>query len=225
MEVEYGVKVARPAQELSYDSLETETAFVLLVHLPGERQDRDRGERGTKGADHQRGGRKSTQEHAITRRVRLRREEEIGRFRKVFSIPEDVDLRGIEAEFDEDEEILLVHLPRTRGAVAGARIEERVQEEKAAEEEEEQISPAAVPDEPPQQPVETQGEEETLIPTETEEEEVAIEQGKEDHREEADPTPPSPLPGHGGSLHFQNLHLNPTKLRQRRTQRQSPPPS
>ena len=85
------------------------------------------------------GGGESTREHAITKRVKLRREEERARFSEVFFIPGTVDLGGIDAEYDKRHEILTVHLPKLAlRAIEETEREREAEEEEPGEQEEEE---------------------------------------------------------------------------------------
>lgn len=111
--------------------------------------------------------------------VEWKKETEIKEFKKVFRIPEIVNLDKIKARFNEEDGTLTVTMPKKVKGISGLKIEDEEEEEEEEktepeEEEEEEIKEETKPEE----------EEEETEEQEREEEEEKIEEETKDHEEE-----------------------------------------
>ncbi|MCD7459736.1 hypothetical protein HAX54_041823 [Datura stramonium] len=133
MEMEMGLKVTRVADEFSsaefqfakdrggplFQSTETDTMFILTVHLKGYIQKNikvDINEEGTIIAIR---GEKPVQETVMVGWKLIKKDVEIRKFSKAFKIPDGVILDKIKARFDEEKSILTVKMPKKVKGILG----------------------------------------------------------------------------------------------------------
>jgi len=121
--------------------------------------------------------------------VEWKKETEIQEFKKVFKIPNIVNLDKIKARFSEEDETLTVTFPKKLKGITGLKIEE--EEEEKTEPEEEETEEITEPDEEKTEEIAEPEEEikEETIPEEEEEEKIEEEMVEEeeetkDHEEE-----------------------------------------
>ncbi|WOL11951.1 retinitis pigmentosa 1-like 1 protein isoform X2 [Canna indica] len=127
MEIELDLSVTKSADNITFTSIKTEAVFLLLGHLPGFTQDKI--EVSVNEAEKEicisGAGDKSSLETVVGRRLRLKNEYEVNSCRKVFRIPDGVVLDQIDVGFYEDEEILMILMPKSiKGEVIGREIQE-----------------------------------------------------------------------------------------------------
>ncbi|XP_059281715.1 uncharacterized protein LOC132035451 [Lycium ferocissimum] len=133
MEMEMGLKLTRVADELSstefqfardragplFQSTETDTMFILTVHLKGYTQENikiDINEEGTIIAIR---GEKPVEETVMVGWKLVKKDVEIRKFSKAFKIPDGVILDKIKARFDEEQSILTVKMPKKVKGILG----------------------------------------------------------------------------------------------------------
>ncbi|CAI9763953.1 unnamed protein product [Fraxinus pennsylvanica] len=138
MELELGLKLDRVVDDFSstefkivkdragpvFLSSETDFMFILTAHLKGYRKQNikmDINEDGTLIAI---AGEKKVQETVFVDWKMYKKDTEIKGFKKVFRIPDEVILDKIEANFDEDESILTISMPKKVRGIRGTAIEE-----------------------------------------------------------------------------------------------------
>lgn len=138
MEMEMGLKLTRVGDELSsaefqfakdkaghlFQSRETDTTFILTVHLKGYIQKNvkiDINEEGTIIAIR---GEKPVQETVMVGWKLIKKDVEIRKFSKAFKIPDGVVLDKIKARFDEEKSILTVKMPKKVKGIFGIEFEE-----------------------------------------------------------------------------------------------------
>ncbi|CAG7893703.1 unnamed protein product [Brassica rapa] len=199
MELELGMKITRTKDDVSSStdfrvsrdafgqvslSRETESVFILTLHLKGFKKkgiDIDINEEGDRITI---SGRKKVEEMVLIKWVEWKKETEIQEFKKVFKIPNIVNLDKIKARFNEEDETLTVTFPKKFKGMTGLKIEEETEEEteEITEPDEEKTEEIADPEE--------EIKEET-IPEEEEEEEkieedIVEEKETKDHEEETE---------------------------------------
>ncbi|CAN6845532.1 unnamed protein product [Brassica oleracea var. botrytis] len=204
MELELGMKITRTKDDVSSStafrvsrdafgqvslSLETESVFILTLHLKGFKKkgiDIDINEEGDRITI---SGRKKVEEMVLIKWVEWKKETEIQEFKKVFKIPNIVNLDKIKARFSEEDETLTVTFPKKLKGITGLKIEE--EEEEKTEPEEEETEEITEPDEEKTEEIAEPEEEikEETIPEEEEEEKIEEEMVEEeeetkDHEEE-----------------------------------------
>ncbi|KAG5612336.1 hypothetical protein H5410_023617 [Solanum commersonii] len=133
MEMEMGLKLTRVANESSstefqfakdragplFQSTETDTMFILTVHLKGYIQENikvDINEEGTIIAIR---GEKSIQETVMVGWKLIKKDVEVRKFSKAFKIPDEVILDKIKARFDDEKSILTVKMPKKVKGILG----------------------------------------------------------------------------------------------------------
>ncbi|KAH0679979.1 hypothetical protein KY284_021064 [Solanum tuberosum] len=133
MEMEMGLKLTRVANESSstefqfakdragplFQSTETDTMFILTVHLKGYMQENikvDINEEGTIIAIR---GEKSIQETVMVGWKLIKKDVEVRKFSKAFKIPDEVILDKIKARFDDEKSILTVKMPKKVKGILG----------------------------------------------------------------------------------------------------------
>ncbi|XP_013620252.1 PREDICTED: troponin T, skeletal muscle-like [Brassica oleracea var. oleracea] len=204
MELELGMKITRTKDDVSSStdfrvsrdafgqvslSRETESVFILTLHLKGFKKkgiDIDINEEGDRITI---SGRKKVEEMVLIKWVEWKKETEIQEFKKVFKIPNIVNLDKIKARFSEEDETLTVTFPKKLKGITGLKIEE--EEEEKTEPEEEETEEITEPDEEKTEEIAEPEEEikEETIPEEEEEEKIEeeiVEEEEEtkDHEEE-----------------------------------------
>ncbi|CAF1911752.1 BnaC02g24240D [Brassica napus] len=204
MELELGMKITRTKDDVSSStafrvsrdafgqvslSRETESVFILTLHLKGFKKkgiDIDINEEGDRITI---SGRKKVEEMVLIKWVEWKKETEIQELKKVFKIPNIVNLDKIKARFSEEDETLTVTFPKKLKGITGLKIEE--EEEEKTEPEEEETEEITEPDEEKTEEIAEPEEEikEETIPEEEEEEKIEeeiVEEEEEtkDHEEE-----------------------------------------
>ncbi|XP_009771868.1 uncharacterized protein LOC107803925 [Nicotiana tabacum] len=133
MEMELGLKLTRAADEFSsaefqfakdragslFQSAETDTTFILSVHLRGYTQKNikiDINEEGTIIAIR---GEKPVQETVMVGWKLVKKDVEIRKFSKAFKIPDGVILDKIKARYDEEKSILTIEMPKKVKGILG----------------------------------------------------------------------------------------------------------
>ncbi|CAN7041361.1 hypothetical protein IGI04_006508 [Brassica rapa subsp. trilocularis] len=201
MELELGMKITRTKDDVSSStdfrvsrdafgqvslSRETESVFILTLHLKGFQKkgiDIDINEEGDRITI---SGRKKVEEMVLIKWVEWKKETEIQEFKKVFKIPNIVNLDKIKARFSDEDETLTVTFPKKFKGMTGLKIEEETEpEEEETEEitepEEEETEEIAEPEEEIKEetiPEEEEEEEEKI------EEEIVEKEETKDHEEE-----------------------------------------
>ncbi|CAN6936113.1 unnamed protein product [Brassica oleracea] len=149
MELELGLKITRARDndvssstdfKVSRDSLgqlwhsrETDSVFILTLHLKGFKKDGIDTEINKEGDMITIRGRKEVEEMVLVKWVKWRKESEIKEFKKVFRIPDIVNLDKIKARFDEEDGTLTVTFPKKVKGITGLKIEEVEEAEKTEE--------------------------------------------------------------------------------------------
>ncbi|XP_009616412.1 uncharacterized protein LOC107781517 [Nicotiana tabacum] len=133
MEMELGLKLTRAADEFSstefqfakdragslFQSTETDTMFILSVHLKGYTKKNikiDINEEGTIIAIR---GEKLVQETVMVGWKLVKKDVEIRKFSKAFKIPDGVILDKIKARYDEEKSILTIEMPKKVKGILG----------------------------------------------------------------------------------------------------------
>ncbi|KAK8951034.1 hypothetical protein KSP39_PZI004598 [Platanthera zijinensis] len=114
MDLEVELQIIRVVEQITFTSTETDAAMITAAHLPGITRD------GIEIAVHEgegkisiRGGRVASREAVIAGRVAITRELLVEHFDEAFSVPDNADWDGIDAWFDEEEEVLVVLIPKS----------------------------------------------------------------------------------------------------------------
>ncbi|OIW06246.1 hypothetical protein TanjilG_23303 [Lupinus angustifolius] len=144
MELELGFKITKTRDDFSsiseyrlakdrtgpiFQSRETSTMFILIVHLKGYKKNNIGIKISEDGSKISISGEKPIQEMLMVGWVMLKKQVEITGFSKVFRIPDGVILDRIKAKYDEDESILKIVMAKSVKGICGARIEEVKEEE------------------------------------------------------------------------------------------------
>ncbi|CAL0333328.1 unnamed protein product [Lupinus luteus] len=144
MELELGLKITKTGDDISsiseyrlakdrtgpvFQSRETCTMFILIVHLKGYKKSNIGIKISEDGSKISISGEKPIQEMLMVGWVMLKKQVEITGFTKVFRIPDGVILDRIKAKYDEDETILKIIMPKSVKGICGARIDEVKEEE------------------------------------------------------------------------------------------------
>ncbi|KAJ4909202.1 HSP20-like chaperones superfamily protein [Raphanus sativus] len=198
MELELGLKITRTREDVSSStdfkvsgdplcqvspSRETDSVFILTLHLKGFKKKGIDMEINEEGDRITISGRKKVEEMVLVKWVEWKKETEIQEFKKVFRIPRIVNLDKIKARFSEEDETLTVTFPKKVKGITGLKIEEEEEETEPEEEKTEEIT------EPEEEKTEEIAEpeeeiEEETIPEEEEEEEEIEEEIVEEETEE-----------------------------------------
>ncbi|KAL0665271.1 hypothetical protein Bca4012_102109 [Brassica carinata] len=202
MELELGLKITRARDndvssstdfKVSRDSLgqlwhsrETDYVFILALRLKGFKKDGIDTEINKEGDMITIRGRKKVEEMVLVKWVKWRKESEIKEFKKVFRIPDIVNLDKIKARFDEEDGTLTVTFPKKVKGITGLKIEE-VEEAEKTEPETEKTEEKTEPEEEIKE--EKEPDEEAEEPKmEEEEEEIMEEEKTRDHEEDREET-------------------------------------
>lgn len=138
MELELGLKLARAVDDFSptefkivkdragpvFLSRETDFKFILTAHLKGYRKQNIKMDINKDGTLIALAGEKKVQETVFVDWKMCKKDTEIKGFKKVFRIPDEVILDKIEGNFDEDESILTISMPKKVRGIRGTDIEE-----------------------------------------------------------------------------------------------------
>ncbi|KAG7587302.1 Alpha crystallin/Hsp20 domain [Arabidopsis thaliana x Arabidopsis arenosa] len=174
MELELGLKITRTKDDVSSStdfritsdsfghlslSRETNSVFFLILHLKGFKKDGIDIEINKEGNRIKISGRKKVEEMVLVKWVEWKKATEIKEFKKVFRIPEIVNLDKIKARFNEEDGTLTVTMRKKVKGITGLKIEEEeevkdpVVEEKTEEktEPEEEIKEEPKPEEEEEQ--------------------------------------------------------------------------
>ncbi|CAG7904801.1 unnamed protein product [Brassica rapa] len=173
-------KVSRDVFGQLWHSRETDSVFILTLHLKaGFKKDGIGTEINKEGDMLTIRGRKQVEEMVLVKWVKWRKESEIKEFKKVFRIPDIVNLDKIKARFEEEDGTLTVTFPKKVKGITGLKIEEVEEAEKTEEktELEEEIKEEKEPEEEAEEPK-----------MEEEEEEIVEEQETRDHEEDREET-------------------------------------
>ncbi|KAM3305685.1 hypothetical protein P3S67_012552 [Capsicum chacoense] len=133
MEMEMGLKLTRAADEFSstefqfakdragplFQSTETDTMFILTVHLKGYIQKNIKIDINEEGTIITIRGEKPIQETVLVGWKLIKKDVEIRKFSKAFKIPDGVILDKIKARFDEEKSILTVKMPKKVKGILG----------------------------------------------------------------------------------------------------------
>ncbi|CAN4116472.1 unnamed protein product [Withania somnifera] len=136
--MEMGLKLTRVADELSsaefqfakdradllFQSTETDTLFILTVHLKGYTQENVKIDINEEGNIITIRGEKPVQETVMLGWKLIKKDVEIRKFSKAFKIPDGVILDKIKARFDEEKFILTVKMPKKVKGILGIEFEE-----------------------------------------------------------------------------------------------------
>ncbi|KAJ4966954.1 hypothetical protein NE237_018803 [Protea cynaroides] len=141
MELELGLKITRTRDDLTSElriaknrdgplflSKETETKFVLTAQLKGFKRERIKIVINEDGTQIVICGEKPIQEMIMEKWIMYKKEAEIRGFCKVFWIPNGVNLDRIKANFNEEDSILTIVMPKKTRGIRGVEIEEVKQE-------------------------------------------------------------------------------------------------
>ncbi|PHT50504.1 hypothetical protein CQW23_10251 [Capsicum baccatum] len=134
MEMEMGLKLTRAADEFSstefqfakdragplFQSTETDTMFILTVHLKGYIQKNIKIDINEEGTIITIRGEKPIQETVLVGWKLIKKDVEIRKFSKAFKIPDGVILDKIKARFDEEKSILTVKMPKKVKGILGS---------------------------------------------------------------------------------------------------------
>ncbi|XP_023644203.1 gelsolin-related protein of 125 kDa [Capsella rubella] len=144
MELELGLKITRTKDDVSSStdfrvardsfghislSRETNAVFILTLHLKGFKKDGIDIEINKEGNRIKISGRKQVQEMVLVKWVEWKKETEIKEFKKVFRIPDIVNLDKIKAKLNEEDGTLTVTMPKKIKGITGLKIEEEEEEE------------------------------------------------------------------------------------------------
>lgn len=105
-------------------STETDSMFILTVHLRGFQKKNINIEINEDGSLIMISGEKEVQETVVIGWRLHRKEKEIRVFKKAFKIPDGVILDRVRAKFDEDESILTISMPKKEKGIRGFSVEE-----------------------------------------------------------------------------------------------------
>ncbi|KAF8106893.1 hypothetical protein N665_0130s0060 [Sinapis alba] len=199
MELELGLKITRAREDVSsstdfkvsrdvfgqqlWHSRETDSVFILTLHLKGFKKDGIDTEINKEGDRITFRGRKQVEEMVLIKWVKWRKETEIKEFKKVFRIPDIVNLDKIKAKFDEEEGTLKVTFPKKFKGITGLKIEEVEEAEKT----EEKTEPEKT-EEKTEIEEEIKEEDEDEQKMEEEEEGIVEEEETRDHEEDIEQT-------------------------------------
>ncbi|CAF2203978.1 unnamed protein product [Brassica napus] len=126
-------KVSRDVFGQLWHSRETDSVFILTLHLKGFKKDGIGTEINKEGDMLTIRGRKQVEEMVLVKWVKWRKESEIKEFKKVFRIPDIVNLDKIKARFEEEDGTLTVTFPKKVKGITGLKIEEVEEAEKTEE--------------------------------------------------------------------------------------------
>ncbi|XP_021903523.1 probable serine/threonine-protein kinase kinX [Carica papaya] len=144
MELELGLKITRTRDDLTsstdfriaknpsgvlFWSKETESMFILIIHLRGFRKENIEIEINRDGNQIVISGKKPVQEMVLINWIMRKKEVELRAFRKVFRIPCMVNLDRIKAKFNEEESTMNITMPKKVKGISGLKIEEESNEE------------------------------------------------------------------------------------------------
>ncbi|KAK8966345.1 hypothetical protein KSP40_PGU019720 [Platanthera guangdongensis] len=117
MDLEVELQIIRDVGQITFTSTETDAAMITAAHLPEPNAGITRD--GIEVAVHEgegkisiRGGRVASREAVIAGRVAITRELQVEHFDEAFSVPDNADWDGVDAWFDEEEEVLVVLIPK-----------------------------------------------------------------------------------------------------------------
>ncbi|CAN7130499.1 unnamed protein product [Brassica rapa subsp. narinosa] len=179
-------KVSRDVFGQLWHSRETDSVFILTLHLKGFKKDGIDTEINKEGDMITIRGRKQVEEMVLVKWVKWRKESEIKEFKKVFRIPDIVNLDKIKARFYEEDGTLTVTFPKRVKGITGLKIEEVEEAEKTEPETEKTEEKTELEEEIKE---EKEPEEEAEEPKmEEEEEEIVEEQETRDHEEDREET-------------------------------------
>ncbi|KAJ8531277.1 hypothetical protein K7X08_026711 [Anisodus acutangulus] len=133
MEMEMGLKLTRLADEFSstefqfakdragplFQSTETDTMFILTVHLKGYIQENIKIDINKEGTIIAIRGEKPVEETVMVGWKLVKKGVEIRKFSKAYKIPDGVILDKIKARFDEEKSILTVKMPKKVKGILG----------------------------------------------------------------------------------------------------------
>ncbi|CAH8294809.1 unnamed protein product [Eruca vesicaria subsp. sativa] len=197
MELELGLKIIRTKEDVSSStdykvardalcqvspSKETDSAFILTLHLKGFKKKGVDVEINEEGDRITINGRKEVEEMVLVKWVEWKKETEIQEFKKVFKIPNIVNLDKIKARFSDEDETLTVTFPKKFKGMTGLKIEEEEEEEEEEETELEDEKAEEIT-EPEEEKTEEIAEPEEEIKEETIPEEEAEEEPKMEEEE------------------------------------------
>ncbi|KAA8546571.1 hypothetical protein F0562_002690 [Nyssa sinensis] len=146
MELELGLKITKVLEDFAsaelliakdqagplFLSRETNTMFVLNVHLKGFKRENIKIEINEDGTRITISGEKPVKEMVMMGWKVIKNKIENRGFRKAFKIPNGVDLDKIKGKFDEEESYLTISMPKlVKGVMVGAEIEEVKEDEVA----------------------------------------------------------------------------------------------
>ncbi|KAG7590386.1 Alpha crystallin/Hsp20 domain [Arabidopsis suecica] len=204
MELELGLKITRTKDDVSSStdfrvtsdsfghlslSRETNSVFFLILHLKGFKKEGIDIEINKEGNRIKISGRKQVEEMVLVNWVEWKKATEIKEFKKVFRIPEIVNLDKIKARFNEEDGTLTVTMRKKVKGITGLKIEEEEEEVKdqiVEEKTEEKTEPEEeIKEEPKPEEKEEQEEEEEPQREEEEDkiEEEVVEEETRDHEE------------------------------------------
>ncbi|KAK8298520.1 hypothetical protein V6Z11_D05G259500 [Gossypium hirsutum] len=140
MELELGLKITRTRNDITSTSdlriskhpfgpvfmyTETDQMFILIAHLKGFRRQDIFIEINKDGNRIAISGEKPVQEMVLIGWIMCKKQVDIKAFRKVFSIPDAVDLERIKAKYNEQESTLRIIMKKKFKGISGVAIEEQ----------------------------------------------------------------------------------------------------
>ncbi|EOA33536.1 hypothetical protein CARUB_v10019644mg [Capsella rubella] len=143
MELELGLKITRTREDVSSSvdfrfskdpfgplvlSRETNSRFIIIIHLKGFKKEGIEIDINKEGNRITIEGRKPVEEMVMIRWMAWKKEVEFRVFKKVFRIPDTVDLDEIKARFDDDDATLTITMPKRVKGISGFNIEEEEEE-------------------------------------------------------------------------------------------------
>ncbi|EFH63915.1 hypothetical protein ARALYDRAFT_339849 [Arabidopsis lyrata subsp. lyrata] len=204
MELELGLKITRTKDDVSSStdfrvtsdsfgqlslSRETNSVFFLILHLKGFKKEGIDIEINKEGNRIKISGSKKVEEMVLVKWVEWKKATEIKEFKKVFRIPEIVNLDKIKARFNEEDGTLTVTMRKKVKGITGLKIkeEEEVKDAVVEEKTEEKTEPEEEIKEEPKPEEEEEEQEEAEEPQREEEEdkigEEVVEEETRDHEE------------------------------------------
>ncbi|KAJ8762092.1 hypothetical protein K2173_007086 [Erythroxylum novogranatense] len=144
MELELGLKITRTRDDVTtssdlrvtkdqsgpvFFSRETDTMFILIIHLKGFRKENIDIKINEDGSQIAINGQKPVEELSLVGWIMHKKDVKLRTFKKVFQIPDGVILDRISAKFDVEESVLTIIMPKLAKGICGAEIEEVKEEE------------------------------------------------------------------------------------------------
>ncbi|KAF9601594.1 hypothetical protein IFM89_020510 [Coptis chinensis] len=143
MELELGLKITKTKDDLTTTDLriakdhsgilflsrEDENMFVLTAHLKGFKRKKIKINISKDKSQISISGEKPVQEMVMKRWIMHKKEVELKGFKKVFRIPNNVNVDKIQAKFNKEDTILSIFMPKASKGIQGIKIEEVIEGE------------------------------------------------------------------------------------------------